>query len=253
MFRIQFDRKCNACDLTCGQAVAGQSNIPLDRVLLIIISSYPGISELQQNLSLVDSKSRNNINTGAFLRMLFKAVFDADKSIPDIYKPFENFVYFTNAVKCSPSRGRDKLTIKPSHIAACKDIWLSKELNELSNCPMLLASSEAVTAMLGKDKKLNTSRNTIHTVGDRKAVVTHNPTEWGRGAIKVIKNKHEIDAEVDRLIEHSTNPHKSIDRLIKEDYWKPTPYGSTLWFVKQDLETLKTLVKEYIDNKEKRT
>lgn len=237
MNRIGFDRKCSNCSLSCGSAVTGQSEVPMSDVALIVVSAYPGSNEIKKNMSLVGSKDK--ATAGTFLRLSLNLFFEEE--FPE---GFEKYVYFTNVIKCSPQR-KNKLTkITPAHLKSCR-MWLNLELAALPKCPILIASSEASDSLL--NMKLNKARNKIHTIEGRKAVATYNPIEWERGALKKVSDLDKTENNL-KLILNKTSDPKNLDKIIKSVFWKPVPYGSTLWFVHKDLTKIKKLVMEYLGN-----
>jgi len=238
MNRIGFDRKCSNCTLSCGSAVTGQSEVPMSDVVLIVVSAYPGSNEIKKNMSLVGNK--DNTTAGAFLRLSLNLFFE-DK-FPN--NTFEKYVYFTNAIKCTPQRKNQSIKITPAHLKSCR-MWLNLELAALPKCPILIASSEASNSLL--NMKLGVARNKIHTIEGRKAVATYNPIEWERGALKKVANLEKTESDLKLVLEKTSDP-KNLGKLIKPVFWKPAPYGSTLWFVHRDLTKIKSLVMEYMGN-----
>lgn len=240
MHRVGFNRRCSECSLSCQNAVTGQSVVPLNEVVLIVISAYPGSNEIKQNISLAKGKSLTN--AGSFLRHSLNSFFD---DLTD-YKPIEDYIYFTNIIKCSPQKKGEPVTITPNHLKTCKSKWLDLELASLPKCPILIASSEACFALLGT--KLNDSRNRVYTVEGRKAVVTYNPIEWERGAIKKIPDLDRVESELDLVIPKVSKDSPIPAKIAKSTFWRPPPLGSALWFVHKDLQLLKPLVNKYVEN-----
>jgi hypothetical protein len=221
-FRIKdLDLRCKRCNLSTGQSIFGQAEVPLDDVCLAVISAYPGKEELKQNISLAPIEK--GFNAGKFFRLSISATFDNDDRIPETYKPFIKKVFITNAIKCSPAKGG----VKPPNIAKCRD-WLEMEMRSLPpNVPILLAASEAVKSILGSDQGLYTNRRkTELTWEGHPLVVTFNPIEPLRYALET-----------------------QVGDSDKFTFWKPVPYGEMRWHYMNDLELIKTFVIRYLESK----
>ncbi len=250
MYRLShFKRECAACKLSGGKAVAGQSLAPPDEVALIVISAYPGTNEVNQNLSLTESQgaASNSMSAGDFLRLTFDTFFDGDPNFPQALKPFRQYVYKSNAIKCMPQRGNVKLNITPAHLKSCRETWLDQELAMFGpTVPILLAAGEAVKSLLGPKFGLYSSRRQLHYFGQHPVIVTFNPIEAERGLLKVIPKAREVEQDLRKLFAKVKRPGKKAQLLIgKTEYWRPAPVGSNAWHFKQDLEAIKEQIIKY--------
>lgn len=261
MYRLNgIDSKCSLCKLGNYKAVFGQAESPPDKVALIVVSAFPGSSEVSQGISLCPQSAESKrlgkpMGAGEFLRLTFKALFDRDPEIPDELKPFEQHVFFTNAIKCNPQRGKDKTNITPAMIKTCRDAWLIPEIQQFDpRTPILLAAGEAVKSVLGKEYSLHTSRRQIHQVNDHPVVVTMNPIEAERGLIKELKNPEAAFEDLEKLFLKVKNPGKKVNQLLNSHYWKTeegTPLlGSIPWHWQKDMKLIKQEVLKYWSLKE---
>jgi hypothetical protein len=107
------NRYCRLCalgknrkDLKLQSAVFGQSVRPFPEVLLAIVSAYPGFYEVMRNESLAGVPNhergfkdihKSKYNAGTYLRLVLHSIIDRDPQWPSTLKPFEKFVFFTNA------------------------------------------------------------------------------------------------------------------------------------------------------------
>jgi uracil-DNA glycosylase len=259
MFRLEnANKKCTLCKLGKGRAVFGQSECNASEVHLVVVSAFPGNSEVQQDKSLAPQSAESKrlgkpMGAGEFLRLSFKALFDRDPNFPEELKPFENFVFFTNAVKCNPQHGKEKLNVTPAMIKKCKEEWLLPEIREFDpKVPILLAAGEAVKSILGTDYSLQTSRRKVHYVNEHPVVVTINPIEAERGLIKELKNPEAVIEDLEKLFLRVKNPGKKVSHLMSSYYWKTEEgsplFGSVPWHWQRDLFLLKEQVINYWNN-----
>lgn len=214
---VGFDSACQRCRLSCGEAIPGQARAPLSEVKLVIISAYPGSEEVKQKATLVPAQDSKFMNAGAYLQQTISQVFDSDPEIPNECKPFDRYVFKTNAIKC-PNTGKDaKLT--DTAIKACKS-WLSLELNQLpKGVPILLAASQALTSMtldLQGSYGVNNNRGNVLYINNHPCLGTNNPIEALR-----------------------YTPYEGNQQV-------PPVLGSIPWQFNQDLNLIKTLVKRFI-------
>lgn len=249
-----FNNECQKCTLCNPKsiAVAGQSQVPFDQVKLVIVSAYPGVNEIATGTSLAPSpkpaKGRApQATAGGYMRLSLSALFDTDPNIPDEYKPFEDFVYFTNALKCSPQRGRDKLNIAAKHISTCRQLWLDRELEQMPpSVPILLAASEAVKSLLPDlSGGVYANRRKLFFIGKHPTVITFNPIEAERGAIKWLDRHEELLEDLNKhFSKYKAAPKGNI---LRPAFWKPAPLGSSTWHWKKDMDSIKNLVIDYIN------
>lgn len=165
---MDFNRKCNACSLSSGQAVswAGSEN-PIG----IIVSDYPGNYEVKTNKSLVAlskyPKGRivRNMNAGSFL----------DALLYSITKGRSSAFYRTNLIKCKVEQG---VTLSTSDKNACKSTWLDKELARFPGVPILIAGGMATNFLLGEP--LEKCRGLKHLYNGHPTMVTYNPVQGSR-------------------------------------------------------------------------
>lgn len=245
----RFNPKCTACSLNCSQAVPGQSEVPFNKVALIIVSSFPTYADTKRGLTLPaqpPEAGSKGLSPGEFLRTCLRAYFDRDPDFPDELKPFENYCYFTNALKGSPQKGRDRVTITTQMIRACKEKWLVPELSMFDpKVPILISSSEATKSLLGKDESLYGNRREVHEVGQHPAIVTFNFADVERGAMRDIPQIEEVKEDLAKLFRAIKIPGKKVSTLVKGRYWKPAPIGSLPWHFSKDMIDTKNLVKEF--------
>lgn len=224
------DPKCARCSLTTGKSIHGQSEVPMDQVLLVLVSAYPSTEEIKQGITLAPSPKL--MNAGKYCRLALSSVFDNDPFF-EAYKPFCDKVFFTNAIRCSPLIKKEKRDIKRTHLDQCKG-WLDKEMSEInSGVPILIASSEAVKTLLGFNESLYSNRRKVFTLyRDHPTVVTTNPIEPAR------YHPYQVDLYKKR---NGAVGVKSTKMM------KPITGSPPYWF-KQDLLLAKDLVKNYIQN-----
>lgn len=224
------DSKCQRCTLCTGKSIHGQSNVPMDRVLLLLVSAYPSTEEVKQGITLAPSPKL--MNAGKYCRMALGSVFDSDPFF-EKFKPFEDRVFFTNAIRCSPLVKKEKKEVKRIHLDTCR-YWLDKEISHINDgVPILLASSEAVKSMLGFKESLYSNRRKVFTLyKNHPAVVTTNPIEPAR--------YHPKDVKVYKKRKGGFG--------IKESFMMKPFFGSPPYWFKQDLLLVKDLVKKYIED-----
>lgn len=212
-----FNKACTRCRLSCGEAIPGQSSCPLDLVRLVIVSAYPGTEEQKFGATLVPAS--DYVNTGAYLKSIISSIFDGDDDIPSNFKPFDNYVFKTNALKC-PSTPGEELN---EAIKACKT-WLDLELKQLpKGVPILIAASQALTSLtLGMNEKLgiNADRGRVINIKGHPCICTYNPVEALR-----------------------YTPYEGVKNTPVEPV-----LGSIPWLFKQDLLHMKEIVKGYVNN-----
>jgi len=158
---------CSNCSLSSNRftPIWGQSSVPLTQVSGIIISAYPGKEEVASNMTLVAAASY--LNAGGFLRMVMRGL-TKNPTIDD------NF-FFTNAISCFPNKARDKDVDLSVPIKKCSS-WTQLEIARCRpNCPILIASSEAVTQLFGKAHNITNSRNETLQYEGHPCIVTWNP------------------------------------------------------------------------------
>lgn len=208
------DQQCNRCSLSCPPPILGQSEVKLSDCLLIYISAYPGTEEIKKQATLVPAGQF--MNAGGYLQGLIQQVFDRDPNFPERWKPFNNWVYKTNALKCPPKGG----DITSDEIKACRH-WLDLELDALPpKIPIVLAASQALQS-LTKETSLNGCRGRTLSVKGRPAITTLNPIEGEKYTPKV------------------------MSKGVLKGVWPPI-VGSIPWLVLQDMEAAKGLVLEYL-------
>lgn len=247
--------KCTLCKLGKGKAVFGQSECDPSHVVLVVVSAYPGSAEVQGNQSLIAQSAESKrlgkpMGAGEFLRLTFKALFDNDPNFPEELKPFEKYVFFTNALKCNPQHGKDKINITPTMIKRCKEEWLIPEIRQFNpKVPILLAAGEAVKSILGEGYKLHDSRRQVHYVNEHPTVVTINPIEAERGLIKELRKPEETFEDLEKLFLKVKNPGTKTNKLISSYYWKTEEgaplFGSVPWHWQKDISLIKEQVISY--------
>lgn len=249
-YRFNLTRKCKKCSLATGKAVTGQSEVPFNQVKLIVISSYPGKAEEVQNLSLAPEtkrrRSKDQTPAGVFIRRCFKYIFDTDEEIDENYKPFERYIYFTNAIKC---KKKDE-TVKQEHRSMCKQTWLDKELILFnSKTPILLAGSDPVKSILGESHSIFKNRNKVNYYKSHPVVVCENPINIEKGMIrKLTTNQEEIYEKVKALVRSKINPakkNKLLENIIKTESI-PISFGMSNYFFKEDMLNIKNEVKKFL-------
>ena len=259
LYRFKVDKKCTKCSLKCNEGtVNGQSEVPFLNVKLIVVSSYPGNREYQSGLSLPDNLNRKAtvpdsnraaVGAGEYLRYCLTHFIDSSKEIPEQFKPIENFTYFTNAIKCTPQHGRDKITVTEKHIKTCRDSWLTKEL-ELFNprVPIFVCGSESVKAVLGIKESLYKNRNKVNYYKEHPVIVSTNPVDWEKYVMKYVPNIEESRGYIVKLMKSGAikKYKKRIDQVIGVKRWQALP-GSPLYFVKQDLQLIKEQLIKYLN------
>ena len=259
LYRFKVDKKCTKCSLKCNEGtVNGQSEVPFLNVKLIVVSSYPGNKEYQSGLSLPDNLNRKAtvpdsnraaVGTGEYLRYCLTHFIDSSKEIPEQFKPIENFTYFTNAIKCTPQHGRDKITVTEKHIKTCRDSWLTKEL-ELFNprVPIFVCGSESVKAVLGIKESLYKNRNKVNYYKEHPVIVSTNPVDWEKYVMKYVPNIEESRGYIVKLMKSGAikKYKKRIDQVIGVKRLQALP-GSPLYFVKQDLQLIKEQLIKYLN------
>lgn len=260
MYRYNINSNCTKCILGSKEGtIGGQSEVPFSEVKLIVIGNYPTGRDLRVDSSFsynpnskgIPDSSKGNLSSGEFLRYSLNAVIDKSKDIPDAYKPITKYTYFTNALKCSPQRGRDKITVLEKHIRTCKQLWLNDELDQFPDrVPILLCSNEAVKSILGKDAKLYDSRNKINYYKSHPVIVSTHPTEWEKYSAKHVPDIEEARQNIVKLIKANAinkfKKEKKINKIIGCKRWKPLP-GSPLYFVKQDLSLILEEIIKYVN------
>ncbi|MBD2201782.1 hypothetical protein H6G33_10525 [Calothrix sp. FACHB-1219] len=245
MYRLnRFNNACRRCNLSTGNSICGQSEVDFNEVELIVVSAFPGNQEVKDGISLSPGdKNSSKMNAGKFLRLCLHWMFDLDVEVPSELKPFSEKVFYTNAIKCNPQKGQIKTQINNNHLDSCKD-WLKEEIDLFNRGqPILLAGSEACKSILGFKESIYNNRGIIHQYKNHPVVVTNNPIEWERGALKELVYGDKTIEDLDKLFSRYKNPKKTfIDSILKSKYWTPIPLGSGLWFAKQDLLKVKQLV-----------
>jgi uracil-DNA glycosylase len=260
LYRFEVNKKCTKCSLKCNEGtVSGQSEVPFPNVKLIVVSNYPGNREYTTGLSLADNLNRKAtvpdsnraaVGAGEYLRYCLTHFINSSKEIPEQFKPIESFTYFTNAIKCTPQHGRDKVTVTEKHIKTCRDSWLTKELDLFNpRVPILVLGSEPVKAVLGIDKKLYENRNRVNYYKDHPVIVSTNPVDWEKYVMKYVPNIEESRGYIVKLMKSGAikKYKKRVDQVIGVKRWQALP-GSPLYFVKQDLQLIKEQVIKYINN-----
>ena len=248
MYRTEyFDRECRRCKLSTGKAVAGQSSVPLNSILGIIVSDYPGANEEEMNLSLAPDKKKDKSKTsmaaGAYLRLFINHLFSND--LPEYY-PIEDYFYFTNAIKC---RKREE-AVKDVQRKKCKETWLEVELSQLPNqVPILAAGSEAVKALIGLKETINNNRKKLLSYKDHPVIVTYNPINAERGALRMlVEPPDKVKKDLHILYDRRKATKYNISIAAQSKYWKPLLPGMNNYFFLQDLQLFKSQVKNYIKN-----
>lgn len=257
LYRFEVDKKCNRCTLSCKEGtISGQSEVPFSDVKLIVVSAYPSNREYKTNLSLAPSSSdkqeipnsnKSPVGAGEFLRFCMKII---DRNLPQEYRPIEDFTYFTNAIKCTPQHGKDKITVTERHIKTCRDSWLLKEIDMFpSRVPIFACASEAVKALLGTKESLYNNRNRVNYYKKHPIIVSTNPIDWEKYVMKYVPDIEESRQYVTKLMKTpSFNKHKKkIDEVIGVKKWEALP-GSPLYFVKQDFKLVTQEIIKYINS-----
>jgi hypothetical protein len=222
--------KCTSCSLSTGKSIHGQSEVPLNQVLLVLISAYPSTEEIKQDMSLAPSPKY--MNAGRYCRSALSAIFDSDPFFSN-YRPFADYVFFTNAIRCCPLLKKEKRDITKGHIEKCRS-WFDKEMTEINpGVPILIAGSEPVKSLLGFNEGMYDSRRKVFNLyKDHPTIVTLNPIEPSR--------YHPNDATV-----YTKRNGKSFGL---KDIRMMTPItGSPPYLFKQDLILVKDLVRTYIE------
>lgn len=221
--------RCDRCNLCTGKSIHGQSEVPMDKVLLVLVSAYPSTEEVKQGITLAPSPKL--MNAGKYCRLALGSVFDNDPFFKD-FKPFQDHVFFTNAIRCSPLVKKEKREIKKSHLETCL-YWLDKEMSYIRDgVPILIASSEAVKSLLGFKESLYSNRRKVFNLyKNHPAVVTTNPIEPARYHPKEVK-----------LYKRRNGKYG-----IKDSSMMTPVFGSPPYWFKQDLLLIKDLVRTYIE------
>lgn len=238
IYRIlpDFNPGCRNCNLFNNQAIGGHSFGQIDKVELIIVAAYPAMEEVKKGYSLAPNLKKENIdrlNAGRYVEYSIIQTFDLDPNVPQDLKPFYNRIAFTNMVKCSPfSKAGQKIDVKDKHIKTCKQTWLEKEIQVISNfnptCPILLCGSEAAKLLAPKQKVYSSRRTEFLYKNTHPTIITFNPVEAVRYTSNVIT-------------ESRTNSKGNLlVKSIKPE--KPIIVGSTTWHWKQDMDLIKKLV-----------
>lgn len=223
------DIKCTKCSLTTGRSVHGQSAVPLDKVLLVLISAYPSTEEVKQGITL--APSQKFMNAGKYCRFALNSVFSKDEFFSSI-PSFSDYVFFTNAIRCSPLLKKEKKEVTKEHLSKCS-YWFDKELESLpTGVPILIAGSEAVKSLIGPNESIYANRRKVLSIKGHPSVVTMNPIEPAR------YHPYELDISMTR----------NGRVKIKKKSMMPAIFGSPPYWFKQDLLLVKDLVKEYINN-----
>lgn len=221
---------CKKCSLSTGNSIHGQAEVPLNSVALIVVSAYPGNEELKQGITLAINNS-NRMNAGFYIRKAISYVFDMKGSpIPKEYKPFNLYVFFTNAIRCSPLVGKIRHDIKDTHIKTCHQ-WLSHELSNMEGVPILACGSEAVKSLLGNNYSVYNNRGVTHNYNGHPLIITINPIEALRYHPMVVE-------EVTKKRNGTILPKKVVMGNPK--------LGSPPYFFKQDLIRVRSLVMDYL-------
>lgn len=240
MFQIDFDTKCSACSLHTYKAVPGQSEVPFDKVKLMVISAYPSNLDETEGTSLTpDQKVGKDKGAGSYLRFVLQGVFDSDPRVPSDMKPFHRYCYLTNAIKCN----KRESTIQDLHRRRCRDKWLLGEIAALPpNVPILLAGSDAVK-LLGK-YTVNNTRGQVLYYQDHPVVTTFSLIEVERGmSFLHTTDEVEIRQDMKKLLSiRKKLSNKDVDKLIKVRYWAPFPPLSMGWLFQKDINLVKDLV-----------
>jgi len=256
LYRFEVDKKCNKCTLNCKEGtVSGQSKVPFSNVKLIVVSAYPGNREYKTQMSLASNPDRRGIpnsnkspvGAGEFLRFCMKII---DRELPQEYRPIEDFTYFTNAIKCTPQHGKDKITVTERHIKTCRDSWLLKELDMFPpKVPIFACASEAVKGLLGTKESLYNNRNKVNYYKEHPVIVSTNPVDWEKYVMKYVSDIEESRQYVTKLMKTSSfsKYKKKIDEVIGVKKWEALP-GSPLYFVKQDFKLVTQEIIKYINN-----
>lgn len=251
VYRYEINRKCNKCNLSTGKAVCGQSTVPFNQVKLIVISSYPGKAEENMNMSLAPDTGRRSYTgqkpAGVFFRESLKFLFDSCDRIPDLYKPFEKFVYFTNSIKCK----KTDITVVDKHRQICKSTWLDKELLLFNPyTPILLAGSDPVKSLLGSTESVYNNRNKNLFYQNHPVVVSENPINIEKGMLYQLKATYEDTFNNVKTILNTKMEDRKKDELlnqiVKTKLVSPL-YGMSTYFFKEDMLNLKEEVIKFIN------
>lgn len=251
VYRFEINRKCNRCPLSTGKAVAGQSAVPFNQVKLIVVSSYPGKAEENVNMSLApDTGRRSNSGqkpAGVFFRESLHYLFDSCEDLPDLYKPFENYVYYTNVIKCRKS----EVTITEKARDTCKSTWLDKELLLFNPyTPILLAGSDPVKGVLGKEYSIYSERNKVLYYKKHPVIVTENPINIEKGILsQLVASYSDTFDNVRTILNTKMDERKKqsvLDKVIKTKLIPPL-FGMSTYFFKQDMLNLREEVIKFIN------
>lgn len=245
VYRIlpDFNPGCKNCSLASNQAIGGHSFGKIEQVELIIVAAYPAMEEVKKGYSLasnIKKKDIDKLNAGRYVEYSIMRTFDLDNDVPQELKPFYNRIAFTNIIKCSPfsSRG-EKIDVKDKHIKTCKQTWLEKEIQIISNfnptCPILLCGSEAAKLLAPKQTVYSSRRSEFKYKNSHPTIITFNPVEAVRYTSNVITASRTNSKG--NLIVSSIQPEK------------PIIIGSTTWHWKQDMESIKKLVLNNYNNR----
>jgi len=258
LHKYEIGKHCDKCALSCKDGtVGGQSKVPFSEVKLIVVSSYPTNKDYKSGQSLADNLERKGtpnsnkaiVGAGEYLRFCLGAFLDRSKDIPEQFKPIEDYTYFTNALKCNPQHGKDKITVVEKHIKICKDTWLTNELAQFQpTVPIFACSSEAVKALLGTDQSLYNNRNRVNYYKQHPVIVSTNPIEWEKYVMYFVPDIEEARQNVVKLMKSGAikKYKKNVDKVIGTSSWQALP-GNPLYFVKQDLNLIKQEVVKYIN------
>jgi len=242
---------CTMCSLGKGntgkqRAIFGQSNCAPKNIALAVVSAYPGGEEIAQDLSLapereppkhnetayrryIENKNQLKMGAGAFLRLCLRNVFDNDPNFPSYLKPIEDFIFFTNAIKCSPTIGKQARKFGDREINTCSS-WLMEELNHCPDTiPILIASTQARKALLPELNGLYELRRKVYYWKQHPCLITMNPIEAERGTLKEIVESTEVKGVI----------------VASKLRYSPLLPMSVPWHFHKDLQLIKKLVIEY--------
>lgn len=233
-----FNRECDACSLSCKEAVGGVGPDNFNDIKLIVISDYVGAYELKCGYPMYENDKERAPktdrfgvprslpgwkNAGALLRSSLNELYGLDTY---------NDCYITNALKCDPK------SVKPTakHIKVCVIQWLLDELAMLDeqcpSVPILVAGTQAFNALKMIDSTLNKEltgglqkyRRTNHyRLKQHPLVFTFNPAA-------VARNEGRIETDIQR--QHNFRV------KVTEVQQLPVFVGSPLWHFKRDLMML---------------
>jgi DNA polymerase len=95
-----------------------------------------------------------------------------DQLLREFELPRED-LYITSSVKCRPPNNRDP---KDDELAACRELWLEKQISALNPRILVLLGATALRCLFGDKGKLKDLHGTTRLYQGRTALLTYHPT-----------------------------------------------------------------------------